>query len=133
MTNHRRAKFGIFKTILLSDLTNSNDSAILADLLLAASPTALLSATSFFLVSIIQCARAAKVKKKKAMTVVSAQKIGQIAKRNGIANRKKTQISLSVLIELIKLGSKRRVRVTVLQLKPLSHIVYIGLKQAMKE
>lgn len=111
MTNYCRAKFGTFKTIF-SDLPTGND------LVLSASPHLMtffatsLSATSLFPVSVTQYARAAKVEKKKVMAVVLTQKVGQTAKENGMAKRKRTLTSPPVLIQLIIPESKQKVRVT---------------------
>lgn len=111
MTNHCQADFGTFKTIISDPLTNNDPTLSVGPPSVA--PLAASSSAAFpFLISATHRTRAAKVEKKKAIAVASAQKIGQTAKKNGMVKRKRTPTPLPVPMELIRPGSKRKVRVT---------------------
>lgn len=103
---NRRAEFGTFKA-LLSDPPTGNDLPPSASSH-TAPPTA-----SPLPISAAERARAARLEKKKALAKASAQKLGHsTGKAKEAAKRKRTPTPPPVPMELIRPGSKRRVRVT---------------------
>lgn len=102
-----QAEFGTFKAIL-SDPPTGNDFPPSTSPHIAPSSTA-----SPLPVSAAERARTAKLKKKKAMAAASAQKLGYLTEKDKrTAKRKRTPTPPPVPMELIRPGSKRRVRVT---------------------
>lgn len=100
-------EFGIFE-VVLSDWPIGNDFT----------PFTSSHITPCFIISLLpvfvaEHAQAAKLEKKKTITVASAQKLGHLTKKNKkTAKREKIPTSFSVPIELIRPSSKWRVRVT---------------------
>lgn len=102
-----RVEFGTFK-VVISDLPTSNDFTP------STSPHIVFSFIVFLIsVSVAKDTWAAKLKKKKAITAASAQKLGNLTQKNKrTAKWKRISTFLFILMELIKPDSKRKVRVT---------------------
>lgn len=101
-----QAEFGTFKA-LLSDPPTGND-------LPSSASSHTTPPSAFFLpISAAEQARAARLEKKKALAATSAQKLGHSTGKAKGAVKQKTISTLSpVLMELIRPGNKRRIRVT---------------------